>query len=494
MGVPMTEMICSMGPWRVVTHLEQLANEKRFDELAQSIAVIPIIPDECNPDLTLDNVMGKARSVEVIKACLAAGGDPNRPDGLPAFYTVLSDEAAAFLKPLTKMLSHDERSSRTHGTDLFKNIFDDDESDPYATDEQSLQEAGNSLAVHEIVENELLGIPSAIKLHQECLRWSNSADHARGLIECGANPFVSEALFHQDNAEVVAYLCSVGVDAKHTTYGGRTALHSAQTGEVATVLIQYGADVNATDDEGETPLHTAHSADVVGSLVQAGANLKARAKGRRTALHSLKSGEVVKALIKAGANPNARDSHGDTPLHYMCYGFNYEDGDGVRHLIEAGADVNATNHKGLGVLGDRYKQSPDVLRVVLDGGYNPLDKPLARDGGTILHCALKYNTSCALIHRIIDLGVDVNAQDVEGHTALHLMVLWGYKKRLNWLFQKKADPLIADNEGYLPVDLATCDEVREMLNAYMARRQRTALKRSLGHKRTAVAPGTRRRM
>ena len=438
--------------------------------------------------------MGKARSVEVIKACLAAGGDPNRTDGLPAFYTVLSDEPAVFLKPLTKMLSHEERSRRPHGTDLFNNIFDDDETETYATDEQSLQEAGNSLAVHEIVNNELLGIPSAIQLHQECLRWSNSADHARGLIECGANPFVSDALFQQDNAEVVGYLCSVGVDAKQRTYGGRTALHSAQTGEVATVLIQYGADVNAADDEGETPLHTAHSANVVVSLVKAGANLKARAKGRRTALHTFKSGEVVKALIEAGADPNARDSHGDTPLHYMCYGVYYEDHSGVRHLIEAGADVNATNHKRFGVLSERWKQSPDVLRSVLDAGYNPMNKPLPRDGGTLLHYALEYKTSRALIHRLIDLGVDVNSQDAKGHTALHSMVLCDDTKYLNWLFQKKADPFIGDNEGYYPVDLATSDEVRDMLNEYMARRQKAALKISVGNKLTSVAPGARRRM
>jgi ankyrin repeat protein len=123
-------------------------------------------------------------------------------------------------------------------------------------------------------------------------------------------------------------------------------------------LIQKGATVNATDAAGKTALHFA---------------------AKR---HWL---EGCKLLIEAGAAINHASNKGKTPL-YMACGDNYIDGALVEFLIQRGIPVSVQN----------------------------------KQGRTPLHVAI-CNVLTESIRVLITYGADVNAEDYEKNTPLHLL-------------------------------------------------------------------------
>lgn len=441
-------------------------------------------------ELTLQDILSRqfvlshARSVGLVQAAMAAGADPNAR--IPAFYTVLSDAAAAFLAPLTAMLDHEERTQRYHKyVPHYLNIFDDTES--IDTDRNWLKMCGNSLAVHQIVNTEYLGVSTATQ-DTSLLFHANSADHARGLIECGCGV---KSLHNSEHADVVHYLVSLGVDPNAQDEQGLTPLHTVVSAEAAKALVVGGADpkVATGRKKGWTPLHTASNVDVAQVLIDAGANISARTNERYTPLHTVTS-DVAALLLSKGANPNARDRKGRTPLFHE----RRLKASRVEAFVQAGADVNAKDHKGAGILSCGYCCfDTRSVEVLLDNGYNPLDK--ANDttfNGTLLHWLIDETVNCRLIHRVIDLGVDVNAQDKDGDTALHYLAQTDYTTRMNWLLQRKADPRIRNNEGLRASDIAVIPKAKKLLLEHEARWDKAAITKAVGSVRKQ--PVARKRM
>ncbi|MDZ5777323.1 hypothetical protein U4I94_23155, partial [Stenotrophomonas maltophilia] len=76
-------------------------------------------------------------------------------------------------------------------------------------------------------------------------------------------------------------------------------------------------------------------------------------------------------LLSKGTNPNARDRKGRTPLFHE----RRLKASRVEAFVQAGADVNAKDHKGAGILSCGYCCfDTRSVEVLLDNGYNPLDK------------------------------------------------------------------------------------------------------------------------
>ncbi|WP_180863343.1 ankyrin repeat domain-containing protein [Stenotrophomonas maltophilia] len=489
----MDDVINGMCDQEVAVHLEQLVSEQRFDELVQAVARLSIA-DERQPYRSLQGVLGEARSVAVVQACLDAGADPNPTDNIPPFYSVPSEEAAAYLEPLTKLLDHDGRKrllrSLDLGTDMLGNPVDDEQ-----VDQAFLIHTGNALAVRQIASSQKPGHPCAIQSYKDWIFDAKSVGHARAYVELGADPFKifeggETTLFFTPLAEVAEYLCGLGVDPKHVAHDGSTALHFAYDSGKVEVLVRYGADPNARNNDGNAPLHTYHGPEIVSALINAGADVRARGRGQATPLHRSLPAETVSLLLAAGADPSAEDEIGSTPLFFT----HPRHPEVIRLLVDAGADINATNQLGRGAIDCMWRCDPSVVRPMLDAGYDPATKALMDDDKTLLHHLLEFSADYQLVHRVIDLGVDVNAQDGRGDTPLHVLArIEGYSKRLNWLIQRKADPFVRNHVGKLPVDAAPCDKGKDILNAYMSRLQKNKIMRSIGHKMSAPEP-TRRRM
>ena len=72
---------------------------------------------------------------------------------------------------------------------------------------------------------------------------------------------------------------------------------------------------------------------------------------------------------------------------------------------------------------------------------------VSKEGQTPLMIAIDYSFSQETIQKLIDLGCDVNAKDVDGNTPMHTAAYTENFEAFKCLLDNGADPLIKDNEG-----------------------------------------------
>ena len=199
---------------------------------------------------------------------------------------------------------------------------------------------------------------------------------------------------------------------------GNSPLHWVRSRAVAKLLIDAGADVNHRNKLGESPLHLAPGAHwgpraaEFKLMIAAGAEINARDKNRSTPLHRAVMcdlPDVVQVLIDAGANVNARNLDGDTPLSLAEL---IKSTEVVKLLTAAGADDGRTALSQAVVRGDL----PRVKELIASGAQVNEPGPRKR---LALHFASE-SSQHEIARALIGARADVNCQDAEGLTPLHL--------------------------------------------------------------------------
>lgn len=260
--------------------------------------------------------------------------------------------------------------------------------------------------------------------------------------------------------EQVRFYAQNGADVYAEDMEGNTPLTKALESETRTMLetLITHSNISSTDSSGNTALHIAIGKDApidyIRYLVNAGSDVNARnkngdsvlfitvQKNRRDAgdllleknadifatntqndsplrLALTRGGEVQDWLINS-KTLNSTDGSGNTPLHYAS---EWHLNEAIVTLIQKGAKVDARNGNGESAVYSAVKggdDSPSTINVLVSNGVIIDSKnALGRDnlGNTPLHAAVKWN-GFNTAKTLVALGVDVDAQNLSGKTAL----------------------------------------------------------------------------
>lgn len=236
-----------------------------------------------------------------------------------------------------------------------------------------------------------------------------------------------------------------------TNKDGQNVFHALVTKPKQTEIISYfltkGTDVNKADNDGNTPLMVAASArENNGALEQFLSIVKntntQNKKGESALTKAIQSGtvEAVTLLLEKGADAKILDKNGNNLGFYLV--------DSYRAPMPGMMRPE----------GSAPKQDPFQAKAKLlqDKGLNLA--ATQKDGNTLYHVAVAKN-DLALLKKLADLNIDINAKNKDGLTALHraamiakddsilkYLLSIGAKKEITTDFKESTFDLANENE------------------------------------------------
>lgn len=324
---------------------------------------------------------------------------------------------------------------------------------------------------------------------QTALMWATAQQHPammKALMARGADPNARSAVQkweRQNTAEP---------REKWLPPGGLTPLlFASRQGclECARVLLEAGANVNTADPDSISPMLSAiinGHYDVAGLLLDKGADPNIADVTGRTPLYAavdfntmpasnrpapkvidnqVTSLDLIASLLAHGANPNARlkkqqpyrtklDRGNDTMLGAgttpLVRAAKSADVAAMRLLLAKGADAKlATGNDTVADVSAGNRRNP--------GGINPL-LAAAGVGSKEEDTTGRHKTEAETIEAItllLDAGIDINAADGTGRTALHGAALQGDDQVVRFLAARGAKLDVKNKQGFTPLDMAT---------------------------------------
>lgn len=243
----------------------------------------------------------------------------------------------------------------------------------------------------------------------------------------------------EGHAEAARALLDGGADINQASATKLTPLVMAIVNgrlDLAMYLLGRGADPNAATEAGITPLYATVD-------VQWAANTphpQPRTEEEKTGYL-----ELMRALLKRGANPNARIS-------------------GKPWFRSNFSDTMWVDHSGATAFW-RAAQSSDIdaMRLLKEHGADPSiatkggHTPLMAAAGVGWAWNWSVNAPVSPVEALrycIELGIDVNAADSRGYTALHGAAFRGNDEMVRFLVEKGAKVNARSKGGNWPADMA----------------------------------------
>ncbi|CAH1801017.1 unnamed protein product [Owenia fusiformis] len=239
---------------------------------------------------------------------------------------------------------------------------------------------------------------------------------------------------------------------------GMTLLHQAivkQDTPSALFLLQHSADMNVRTSDNETPLQLAikrHLPVVVDILCQRGANMNVTYDDGDCPLwQALETGQedVASTLVRHGCDTNMWGTGPEGCLQTLLHRAIDNSNESVGcFLIRSGCDVNSARKPGIGG----------------EGGEE------ARDGQSPLHLCSQWGLE-QLVQTLVEFNANVNAQDAEGKTPLHVAIINQHPVLISLLMSHPAiDLAVRDKQGLTPFAAAMLNKNNRAAEAILARK------------------------
>lgn len=157
---------------------------------------------------------------------------------------------------------------------------------------------------------------------------------------------------------------------------------------------------------------------------------------------------AANAFLTAGINPNAKnESDGDTGLILAAGSNNLEM---VNALLKGHADVNLKNKNGFSALSRALIYNhEDVSQLLLRHPSIDINVNGANGASTLIVYVLRDRED--VVKDLVARGANLNAQDVDGDTALHCAVKTGNVNLVKLLIEKGASIKTRDKLGSTPL-------------------------------------------
>ena len=272
-------------------------------------------------------------------------------------------------------------------------------------------------------------------------------------------------------------------------------LHRCDDAEKAVELVlNDGLDINTPALCNRTPLLWASlssSGEFIETLIDLGANVNAQRTDDKEAPLTLSSGwnkfMAVYLLLDRGADANIASADGNSPLHTaVSKGFF----DITKLLVEKGSYVNLQNKEGRTPLFLSVKNKHEqLIKLLIENeadvriGYKEnsterfyLVRGKNRGRAAWHYIAGEQVNEPEIIDLLVKSGANVNAQDAEGFTPLHMAAIHGNLKIVKKLVDLDADVNIVATDGKNAAELAHLNEeleIKEYLESKMASLPRT---------------------
>lgn len=353
------------------------------------------------------------------------------------------------------------------------------------------------------------GIKAYKDIHYDMQKYDMTDDTREYCIKNFLVPYAD--ISHFGHLEVVKYLISKGADIHAKVDNKINSLHegeatlmlAASSGqlEIVKYLIAQGANVNNQSKYYATALKSAAGTgqlEVVKYLISKGANISigilvfAVESGNvelvkyfiaqgvdvnayidslsgKSALMFAKKLEIIKALISAGARVNDADSGGETLLLRIAkYGEScHRNIETLEYLISVGADINAKGYRVMSAEPWSIHRGMTALMYAAKGSCR-VDTTDKQKRSIAKNTKNKYETMDR-IEYFVSKGLDVNAKDDKGTTALmwHLMFGGGCIGTIKYLVEKGADINVRNHKGNTALILASKNSASDEVLKYL---------------------------
>ncbi|KAF5296333.1 hypothetical protein FQA39_LY12550 [Lamprigera yunnana] len=249
-----------------------------------------------------------------------------------------------------------------------------------------------------------------------------------------------------------------GADVNKSTNDGDVPLVCAAKSYYYTIfkmLISFKADVNCSDGNGWSPLHAIIKSQpsLIDVLLQNDVNAFAETRDGHSCLHfaaQVGSVEAVTKLVNVGLDVNKRTNDGNTPI--LCNVIEYPNRPIIELLVKNGADINITNSTGNCCLHYLASKAEDTIIEDFSDEYEVNIQN--NEGHTPLHLAVK-NRNSSTTKLLLTKGADVNIIDYRNNNScLHWAVNVADQEIVKILLDNGADVGLLNSTGETPLMFA----------------------------------------